>query len=430
MGSRTWLRWGLYGLVLSVPLLPLLDAPPLATGAYLQDVTVEKAVVCKVTAGPLDLDLLVELGDGAGRRLTSRGVRRHEFVVDGLAPGRTYPWRLVAADAVDGGEAGVIRTPPDPATGDSEPVRFAFVGDSGGLPWWIWMQTSWLFRVPVEQRWLPVASDVAAIGERLAAAQPDFVLHVGDVVYPRGQQQHYGAGFFRPFAAALRQAPFYVALGNHDVMDDDGRQALANFVLPRGGATGDERCYSFAWGSVRVIALDLGLEVAAPGGRPLAAEHPAVHYLRRQLPTCDEPWVVVLSHYPILSASRQNDRADLRLQLLPILEDYGVDLYLSGHDHTYQRFGEPGEGVVQIVSGGGGKSLYAIRTDPRVRVAQSVFHWCRVEAVGRTLELRALGLDGAPIDSVRLDREVQGPRFERLREKNPARAARILRLPE
>ena len=427
--TRIWLRRGLWALALSVPLLPLLDAPPLATGAYVQDVRSTSAIVCKVTGASADLDLLVGDELGQVRRLVSRGLRRHAFVVEGLAPGQQHRWRMVAAGALDGGEEGRIHTPPAGDTGDGEPVRFAIVGDSGGLPWWIWMQTSWLFRVPAEQRWLAAAGEVTAIGERVAAAEPDFVLHVGDVVYPRGHQQHYGPGFFRPFAAALRQAPFYVALGNHDVMDDNGRQALANFALPRGASTGDERCYSFAFGPVRVIALDLGLDVAGPGGKPLVAAHPAVVFLQQQLTTCEEPWVVVMSHYPILSASRQADRADLRLTLLPLLEDYGVDLYLSGHDHTYQRFGEPGEGVIQVVSGGGGKSLYPIRPDPRVRVAQSVYHWCRVEVVGRLLELRALAVDGSAIDSVRLRHPASGLRFERIHAQNPGRAARIRRLP-
>lgn len=420
-----WARYLAYAACVSVAFLPLFDAPALATGGYVQDVRPDSAKVCKVTAelAVLALTLRERGGEEVGR-FSSGGVRRHEFALSGLRPATRYEWEIEGLG--DEVEAGTFRTPPRGAEGDGEPVRFAVLGDSGGLPWWVWLQQSAAVRPFAAAGRLPTAADVTAIGERIARSEADFVLHVGDVVYPRGQQQHYAAGFFRPFAEAMRRAPFYVALGNHDVMDDDGRQALANFALPRGGLTGDERCYSFAYGPVRVIALDLGLETP---GVPLPADHPAFAFLRQELPRCDEPWVVVTSHYPILSVSRQKDRADLRQHLLPILEEFGVDLYLCGHDHTYQRFGEPGEGLVQVVSGGGGKSLYEVQVDARVRVAQRVFHWCRAEVRGRELEFRALAEDGAVVDTFRLRRGASATLDEALRAKNPARLARIERLP-
>lgn len=421
MRGTRWARLGLWLLCTAVLFLPLFDAPALATGAYVQDVRPDSARVCKVTAEPADLELLVrERGGAEVARSSSRGVRRHEFAIASLRPATRYEWSV--AEAGGALETGAFRTPPRGAEGDADPVRFAVVGDSGGLPWWIWLQNSALVRPLAAGGLLPTASAVTAIGDRIAKAEPDFVLHVGDVVYPRGQQQHYAAGFFRPFAPALRQAPFYVALGNHDVLDDDGRQALANFALPRGGLTGDERCYSFAYGPVRVIALDLGLETP---GQPLPADHPAFQFLREELPRCSEPWVVVTSHYPIFSASRQKDRADLREHLLPLLEEFGVDLYLCGHDHTYQRFGEPGEGLVQVVSGGGGKSLYEVQVDRRVRIAVGVYHWCRAEVRGRELEFRAISVDGAVVDTFRLHLGAAKGVAERLRARNPARWARI-----
>ena len=410
-------RCGLWLLGFASLWLPLLDDPPLQSGAYVQDVREDSAVVAMVTATPAVRVLRVL--DGSGKPVpvpadaTPR--RRHEFHVTGLQAGARYSFTV--ADAKGAGvDEGSFRTPP---RDDRAAVRFCVVGDSGGQPWWVWLQTSPLWYWPARWQWLPPAGTVTEIGAQVAAAAPQFVLHVGDVVYPWGHQGHYSSGFFRPFAAALRSAPFYVALGNHDVMDDDGRQALANFVLPRGELTGDERCYAVHWGSVCIVVLDLNDE-------PVDDRHPAVEYLRRQLPAVSEPWLLVASHYPIRSASRQGNRADLMLQVAPLLRDCGVDLYLSGHDHTYQRFAKDDE-VPLVVSGGGGKSLYEVHPWPHAVVTESRYHWCQVDVAGGSLRLQSHAVEGGLLDTLEL-RHDDPQWLERLRARNPARAERIAQL--
>lgn len=404
--------------------LPVLEPPPLRSGAYVQDVRADAAVVALITAQPVRVRCEAVAGDGrripaqpAGSQDPVERRRRHAFQLRELRPGETCHY-LLRDDAGRLLDQGSFRTPP---ANDRDPVRFAFVGDSGQQPWWVWLQRAPLFHLPACWEWLPVADSVAAISAKVAAAEPQFLLHLGDLIYPSGQHQHYGPGFFRPFADVLRRVPCYPVPGNHDVMDADGVQLLQNFILPEGSGGGGERCYSFAWGSLRVIVVDWNQE--------LVPEHPSLDFLRRELSRCAEPWVVVASHFPMRSASRQRDRADLLLHGLPVLQQFGVDLYLSGHDHTYQRFGR-GSGpddVPLIVSGGGGKDLYTVRPDPRVDVVQSRFHWCTVEVHGRSLVLRARDLADGVLDTLRLDRGSEA-HLSRIRQVNPTRAARIAAL--
>src|SRR5690606_16375430 len=116
-------------------------------------------------------------------------------------------------------------------------------------------------------------------------------------------------------------------------------------------------------------------------------------------------------------------RADLLLSMQPLLHQYGVDLYVSGHDHCYQRF-EPSEDAdtVLVVSGGGGKSLYATKPHPRLAKANSAFHWCSVVADRDAMTLEAHGLDGELLDRVAIARAA-GARLARIRAAAPARAA-------
>ncbi len=402
-------------------LAPIFDDPPLHSGAFVQDVGQDHAIVAMITRQPERLMLAVINAGGQPIAVPAEAepVRRHRFRLSGLRAAQVYRYRVLD-EAGSERDAGAVRTAPD---ADDAPVRFAVVGDSGGQPWWVWLQRSAVLQLPARWDWLPPSSTVASIGARIAAAEPDFVVHVGDIVYPWGHQGHYSTGFFRPFADTLRRSPFFLTLGNHDVLDDDGRQALANFDLPVSAATGDERCYSFAWGAIRVTVLDLGLQNIEAGR--IGPGHPAREFLAQQLAVATEPWQIVVSHYPIFSASRQRDsRADLQQEILPLLEEHGVDLYLSGHDHTYQRFGDATT-VVQVVSGGGGKSLYDVVPDRRAKVAQSRYHWCSVEVRGRSLTLRSWGVEGDLIDTVALTKDPAGARELGIQQRNPLRWARI-----
>ena len=117
------------------------------------------------------------------------------------------------------------------------------------------------------------------------------------------------------------------------------------------------------------------------------------------------------------------------VNLLPALEEWQVTLYLSGHDHCYQRFG-PSEKlpVPLVVSGGGGKRLYDITDNPRARreaqALEKAHHWCGVEVEGDTLRWTATSIDGEVLDDVTM-RLPEGEDLERLRARSPQRAARI-----
>jgi acid phosphatase type 7 len=418
-----WLRRSLWLVGFGCLWLPVLEEPPLRTGAYVQDVTTDAGAVAMVTAAPRLLSCVVRdaLGATVARVTDASARRRHDLRITGLLPATKYAYELVDSGSGDVLDRGCLKTAPGD---DRAPVRFAFLGDSGGLPWWVWLQRAPAVYLPARWNWLPDSSHVSGVGAAVAAYAPDFVLHLGDVVYPWGRNAQYTDGFFRPFAAVLRQAPMYAVIGNHDAMDSDGLQLLANFRLPRNGPTGDGRCFSFAWGPVRVIGLDCNVDRL---GGQFTGDHPAVEFLLRELRGCSEPWIVVASHFPLRSQSRARNRGDLLVGLLPALRDHRVSLYLSGHDHCYQRLGgagDPlGDGVPLVVSGGGGKSLYDVRPDPRW-VLESTYHWCSAEAQGAALTIRSHRLDGTLVDAFDL-RLPTGDDLAAIRRHNPARATRI-----
>jgi hypothetical protein len=66
-------------------------------------------------------------------------------------------------------------------------------------------------------------------------------------------------------------------------------------------------------------------------------------------------WRIVVGHHPIFSSGEHGDTPELVEELLPLLDRYGVDMYLSGHDHTMQHLQHRGSGVQFLVNGSGSK---------------------------------------------------------------------------
>jgi hypothetical protein len=422
--QKRWLRRLLWATGFGCLWINALDDPPLWTGSYVQDVTHVAATVAMITALPEEVTLTV-VGPAGVEVVSKRDTlrRRHALRVTDLEPGLKYTYTLASTSGMV--ERGSFRTAPEHGD-DQARVKFAFVGDSGDQPWWVWLQKTPILHLPARYHWLPTKWAVTAVGSAMAEFAPDFALHLGDVVYPAGLHAHYSSGFFRPFGDLIRHAPMYVVVGNHDMMDAAGQQVFANFQLPANEISGDERCYSFARGPVRIIALDCNTWMV---GDHFGEGHPTHTFLMEQLQAATEPWIVVASHYPMRSASRQGNSGELLRFLEPELINAQVSLYLSGHDHCYQRFGPNAKAPVPlVVSGGGGKRLYAISENPRARVGaealHKAYHWCGAEVMGEKFRVVARDVEGHELDTFGLVLP-SGPQLERLRESNPLRAARI-----
>ena len=65
-------------------------------------------------------------------------------------------------------------------------------------------------------------------------------------------------------------------------------------------------------------------------------------WLQNDLASTTQPWVIAFFHHPPYSKGSHDSDTDIELKemrqnALPILENAGVDLVLSGHSHSYER---------------------------------------------------------------------------------------------
>ena len=169
---------------------------------------------------------------------------------------------------------------------------------------------------------------------------------------------HQGAGdyydniYFKPYASLLKNVNVFTSLGNHDVITDNGGVYLDDFHLPHNNPDSTERYYSFRWANAYFIALDTNGDFS-PGSPQHAF---LVNALTDSLRT-SATWTFIYAHHPPYTEYWTDYYGDKRVQdyLVPIYEQYDVDMVMNGHTHSYER-GEK-EHVHYLVSGGGGGNL-------------------------------------------------------------------------
>jgi hypothetical protein len=326
-----------------------------------------------------DCAVTVVTGDGAREVPAESDGRRCRVRIDGLQPDATYPYEIHAGDRAltDRLE---FRTSKPPAT------RYSFLvfGDSGSG-----------------------TRAQYALAERMVATLPaaDFLLHTGDQVYGDGARRDYLARFFRPYRRLIARVNFWPCAGNHDVNGEGLAPALQEiFETPDNGPPGlpEDLNYWFDYASCRVAVINSNADVATLRDK-------VAPWLATVMADPQPAWRFVSLHHPPHTAGKYEPDLAVLEHLVPVFEATGVDVVFSGHDHMYQRFHplrggamvEPGAGVVYVVTGAGGRSLYTPRHEAPPELAVLVhdrFSFTQIVIAGAELTLRQIAADGTVLD--------------------------------
>jgi hypothetical protein len=198
---------------------------------------------------------------------------------------------------------------------------------------------------------------------RFEARNPaDLLVTVGDNDYtanPTAFHANWQASFGWTGRAGVRIAG---VLGNHDVEVDGGRYEFDELRMPG-------RYYRRAFGPVELYLLDSN-----------NVDPAQTAWLRRTLARSRARWRIAVAHHPAFSCGKYGSHPPVVSQWVPLFERHRVRLFLSGHDHNYQRFA-PRRGVRYVIHGGGSTNLYPLRGCPtgyprrmRARVEQGFLY--------------------------------------------------------
>jgi 3',5'-cyclic AMP phosphodiesterase CpdA len=166
------------------------------------------------------------------------------------------------------------------------------------------------------------------------------ILLAGDNIYNNGEISKINAVFEKPYSF-LRQKniPFYAALGNHDIRTNNGEDEISYSAFNMQG-----RYYTFIRDKVQFFALDTNQE-GSDWDKQLK-------WLENNLASSQAKWKVVFGHHPVYSSGLHGSTPLLMSTLPPLFSRYGVNLYINGHDHNYERT-IPMEGTTYLTCGGG-----------------------------------------------------------------------------
>ncbi len=193
-----------------------------------------------------------------------------------------------------------------------------------------------------------------AVADLVKSWTPDLIITVGDNNYPDGYWEtidanigqfyaeyiHPYQGDYGPGAAANA---FYPTPGNHDWNTDRLQPYLEYFTLP-----GNEYYYDFRAGPVHFFALDT--DSRTPDGVGMSSVQ--AQWLKERLAASDAVWKVVYGHVPPYSSGTHGSVDWIRWPF----KEWGATIYLSGHDHLFERLEV--DGFPYIINGLGGGAIY------------------------------------------------------------------------
>lgn len=187
----------------------------------------------------------------------------------------------------------------------------------------------------------------------------DFVMLLGDNFYRYGVQSNEDAQWLYKFenmyrGEAFDHVPFYAVLGNHDYNGNE--QAEFEYSHKRSGSgrwNMPARDYIEYYGETNNAAL---LKVIYLDTSPQSRAHEdTAHQLSKMLASSQHArWTIVSSHVPLRTGSQHYYDQALVDLIVPVLKEFSVDVYFSGHDHNQQLIRRDGEPLF-IVTGTGGK---------------------------------------------------------------------------
>ena len=208
-------------------------------------------------------------------------------------------------------------------------------------------------------------------------ASADMLVLLGDNDYmqsPARFRANWRASFSWARRSGLRVAG---VLGNHDYLVGRGRYELGLLGMPR-------PYYTRRLGDAQLFLLDSN-----------RVNDVQTAWLEQQLAQSDATWKIAVLHHPPYTCGGHSGNQDVQARWVPLFETYGVQLVLSGHDHSYERFAAR-NGVTYVVHGGGAAGLYRLSRCPPSYPARAR---ARVEHGFLYVEVTPERLDGYAVNT-------------------------------
>lgn len=193
-----------------------------------------------------------------------------------------------------------------------------------------------------------------------------FMIHVGDLIDESAKFQQWDdtLGIMSNYNK-IRSTDLVANLGNHEYMGDaDAHLAKAIFNSPVNGPDADKGgTYSVDYNNMHISVLGY------------TSDHEVLdkqlEWLKQDVKNSDKPWKILVTHQPPYFTNPFGGNEIIKEKLPPVVDELGIDIVFSGHDHSYGRTKklkngkEDPNGTVYVVTGTTGQKHYDAVADEK-----------------------------------------------------------------
>jgi len=294
----------------------------------------------------------------------------HFFKLTHLKANTTYYWKLNCSDGMISlpyiNKIHEFRTAPD-----SGPFKICVMGDNRPDFFGI--------------------SEFPQIMRRVVEESPNFIINVGDIVMSPTDYWQWDRFFYDIRNCATIGAAYMIGIGNHEwdeytIIPDKGKtyKTYVNFPYK-------ENYYAFNYSNVAFISIDTNEGEMTP-----SQLQDVEKWLDAANKSSKIDWVIVYGHHPMYDVDGRNSRVADKFEAL--FKKYNVDMYLAGHHHHYARLRV--ENLTYIISAGAGAELdINIQNESPFLIKSAImFHYCKFEFNGKSLNVKIISHNGIIID--------------------------------
>ncbi|WP_392535384.1 metallophosphoesterase family protein [Nostoc sp. C117] len=211
----------------------------------------------------------------------------------------------------------------------------------------------------------------------------DLVVLAGDNIYNNGEIEKIGEVFERPYQGLLKQGvKFQACLGNHDIRTANGDPQVKYVGFNMKG-----RYYTFRRGIVQFFALDTNSN---------ADWKNQLSWLEKELSLSNASAKVVFGHHPIYSSGQYGSNSAFIKTFTPLFKKYGVQLYINGHEHNYERT-RAIDGTTYLICGAGAGNRPVGRSE-WTEYSTSDLSFAAYDVYKDRIEVRAIGTNNRVFD--------------------------------
>lgn len=311
---------------------------------------------------------------------------QHSFVFTDLEPGKKYLYRVGKDNLWS--EWLEFEMPAD----DKNQFSFIYFGDP---------------QSNIKSEWSRVIRKAYSVSPNTS-----FMLYGGDIINRAGRDLEWEEWFVAG-SYIYGMVPQVLTPGNHDYkglkLDPHWKY---QFTQPSNGPElVKNTCYFSDYKNLKIISIDSATEHELSDENGEALRKQKV-WLDSVLTANTKDWVIVTTHLPFYSSKETRDNPLMRKHFQPILEKHGVDIVLTGHDHSYGRgtasdfTSEPS--VVYVVSVSGPKLSGTSDKEWMQVKGSNIQLFQDISIENNRLHYKAFTADGELFDEFKIEKNVNG----------------------